>query len=331
MLLDIILFIVSIAIILGAANLLTDGAVGLARRFGVSPLVVGLTIVAFGTSAPELVVSLSSALKGSADIALGNATGSNIFNNLAVIGVTAMITPLSIKRSTIKKEIPLLLLASVILTFMVLDNIFGFEQDILSLSRGEGLTLLGFFLIFLIYSFSIAKKRTAPYAEGVKESATKELEEKKIRPLYWLIIFISLGLFGLVWGGDLFVSSSVNLATKLGVKEGIIGLTLVALGTSLPELATAIVAALKKEPELAMGNVVGSGIFNIFCILGVTASVSPFLILDISSIDLAMLILSTLALYIFGVFFGKNIINRWEGAMLLLLFIAYNSYLFITL
>ncbi len=157
------------------------------------------------------------------------------------------------------------------------------------------------------------------------------MQIKKVRPLYWLLIFILLGLVGLVWGGDLFVNSSVSLATKLGVKEGIIGLTLVALGTSLPELATAVVAALMKEPELAMGNVVGSGIFNIFCILGITASVCPFTIADIGMIDLSMLILSTLALYIFGVFFGDKIINRWEGAMLFLLFIAYNSYLFTTL
>ncbi len=330
MLLDITLFIVSIAIILGSANLLTDGSAGLARRLGISPLVVGLTVVAFGTSAPELVVSLSSALKGNADIALGNAVGSNIFNNLAVIGITAMITPLSVRSSTIKREIPLLLLGSFILAFMVLDNVFGFGDVAQNLSRGEGFVLLSFFVVFLIYSFSIAKDKSLPILEDEQKEEDK-VEEKKLRPLYWLIIFILLGLVGLVWGGDLFVNSSVNLATKLGVKEGIIGLTLVALGTSLPELATAVVAALKKEPELAMGNVVGSGIFNIFCILGVTASICPFTITDIGMIDLSMLILSTLALYIFGVFFGDKIINRWEGAMLFLLFIAYNSYLFTTL
>ncbi len=331
MLLDIALFIVSIVIIIGAANLLTDGAAGLARRLGISPLVVGLTVVAFGTSAPELVVSLSSALKGSADIALGNAIGSNIFNNLAVIGITAMITPLSIKSSTIKKEIPLLILASCVLSLMVLDNIFGFGQTSQSLSRSEGLVLLAFFAIFLVYSLSIAKEETIPTLENKAEDTKEEKATKQERPIYWLILFIVIGLAGLVWGGDLFVSSSVSLATKLGVREGIIGLTLVALGTSLPELATAIVAALKKEPELAMGNIVGSGIFNIFCILGITASVCPFTITDIGIIDLAILVLSALTLYIFGVFFGNKVINRWEGAMLFLLFISYNTYLFTTL
>ncbi len=332
MLLDIILFVISIVIILGAANLLTDGAAGFARRLGISPLVVGLTIIAFGTSAPELVVSLSSALRGSADIALGNAIGSNIFNNLAVIGITAMITPLSIKSSTIRREIPLLLLGSLVLAFMVLDNIFSFEEEFMSLSRGEGLTLLAFFLIFLAYSLAIAKEKSVPIIKEkrTEEEAVQIIKEEK-RPLYWLIIFIIIGFAGLVWGGDLFVSSSVSLATKLGVKEGIIGLTLVALGTSLPELATAIVAALKKEPELAMGNVVGSGIFNIFCILGITASVSPFAISDIGIVDLLILVLSAFALYLFGVFFGNKVINRWEGAVLFLLFLAYNTYLFLTL
>ncbi len=335
MLLDIILFIASIGIILGSANLLTDGAAGLARHLGISPLVVGLTIVAFGTSAPELVVSLSSALNGSADIALGNAIGSNIFNNLAVIGITAMITPLAVKNSTIKREIPLLLMGSFVLAFMVLDNIFGQGDGILALSRGEGLTLLAFFCIFLAYSFAIAQKDRVVSLEVTETSLTEEEsideEKPKPRPMYWLILFILIGLAGLVWGGDLFVSSSVSLARILGVKEGIIGLTLVALGTSLPELATAIVAALKKEPELAMGNVVGSGIFNIFCILGITASVAPFEIKDISSVDIVVLVLSSLLLYLFGVFFGDKVIKRWEGALLFIFFVAYNIYLFGTI
>ncbi len=334
MLLDIILFISSIGIILGSANLLTDGAAGLARRLGISPLVVGLTIVAFGTSAPELVVSLSSAINGSADIALGNAIGSNIFNNLAVIGITAMITPLTIKSSTIKREIPLLLIASFVLSFMVLDNIFG-QGETFALSRGEGLTLLAFFSIFLAYSFAIAQEDRNVALEKPKPQLKNDLSTNEVkakpRPMHWLVLFILIGLAGLVWGGDLFVSSSVSLARILGVKEGIIGLTLVALGTSLPELATAVVAALKKEPELAVGNVVGSGIFNIFCILGITGSISPFEIKDISLIDMIVLVLSSLLLYLLGVFFGNKVIQRWEGAMLFIIFVGYNVYLFGTI
>ncbi len=328
MLLDIVLFIASIGIILGSANLLTDGAAGFARRLGISPLVVGLTIVAFGTSAPELVVSLSSALKGSADIAVGNAIGSNIFNNLAVIGITAMISPLRVKSSTIKREIPLLLLGSLVIAVMIFDNIFGLGNLSLGLSRGEGLTLLAFFLIFLAYSFSIAKDKTPKNEE---DNPNRVAIKSKQRPMYYLLVFIVLGLAGLIWGGDLFVTSAVNLARAFGMKEAVIGLTIVALGTSLPELATAVVAALKKEPELAMGNVVGSGIFNIFCILGITASVSPFEIKNISLIDVIVLILSSFLLYLFGVLFGDKVIKRWEGAMLFILFVTYNVYLFGTI
>ncbi|XP_060149172.1 putative antiporter CaxA [Globicephala melas] len=327
MLLDIVLFVVSILLILGSANLLTDGAAGLTRRLGINPLVIGLTIIAFGTSAPELVVSLSSALKGSGDIALGNAIGSNIFNNLAVIGITAMISPLAVKSSTIKREIPLLFLGSLVLAVMLLDNLFGQSLGSLILTRGEGLTLLAFFAIFLAYSLAIAKDDSNLPISPDSESSQTEDKSNTERPLYWLIIFIILGLAGLVFGGDLFVSSSVNLARIFGVSEGMIGLTIVALGTSLPELATAIIAALKKEPELAMGNVVGSGIFNIFCILGLTASVSPFEIKDISTVDIIILVLSSMLLYLFGAFFGDKVIKRWEGAMLVLFFLAYNVYL----
>ncbi len=335
MFLDILLFIGSICIILGSASLLTDGASGLARHFGISPLVVGLTIVAFGTSAPELVVSLSSALKGSADIALGNAVGSNIFNNLAVVGITAMIAPLSVSASTIKREIPLLLLGSIILAVMVLDNLFSFSEGTLALSRGDGLILLSFFAIFLAYSFAIAKQGDVPIIiqeeASVEAEEVKETPKKKKRPLYWLVLFIIIGLVGLVFGGDLFVSSAVDIATALGVSQGMIGLTIVALGTSLPELATGIVAAMKDEPEIAIGNVVGSGIFNIFCVLGITATVSPFMINDISIVDLNVFVLSALFLLIFGVFFGDKVINRWEGAMLFIFFIAYNVFLLNTI
>lgn len=327
MVISFLLFILGVALIIAGANFLTEGAAGLARRMGLSPLMVGLTVVAFGTSAPELVVSLTSALSGSADMAVGNVVGSNLFNVLAIVGVTALVTPLSITQSTIKKEIPLLILASIVLTVMVWDSLFGgigSESNILT--RGEGLVLLSFFCIFLFYTFSIAN--TSSIGTPVGEDAQPSSEAK---PLWLMLIFIAGGLGGLIWGGDLFVSSSTTIARSLGVSEGIIGLTLVAMGTSLPELATSVVAAMKKEPELAVGNVVGSGLFNIFLILGITATITPIKVAGITLIDFVVMILSAVLLYFFGVFFGNRTITRGEGTILVLIFIAYNVYLIVSI
>lgn len=323
MIINFVLFALGVVLIIAGANFLTDGAASLARRLGLSPLMVGLTVVAFGTSAPELVVSLTSALAGSADMAVGNVVGSNLFNVLAIVGVTALVTPLSITHSTIRKEIPLLILASIVLTVMVWDTLLGGATSAGNvLTRGEGIVLLAFFLIFLFYTLSIASTTGGEATQSDEEGAPQAG-----KPLWLMLIFILGGLGGLIWGGDLFVSSSTSIARSLGVSEGIIGLTLVAMGTSLPELATSVVAALKKEPELAVGNVVGSGLFNIFLILGVTASVTPITVSGITLIDFVMMILSAALLYLFGVFFGDRTITRTEGAVLVAIFIAYNAYL----
>lgn len=315
MFVDILLFILGVVLIISGANLLTDGAATLARRFGVNPLVIGLTIVAFGTSAPELVVSLTSALKGNADIAMGNVVGSNIINTLLIGGATAIVCPLAISSSTIRKEIPLMILASVIVTAFALDPLLsGGAISVMSISRSEGVALLGFFAIFLAYTFSIAKD----------DVVTVEGEAQPTKPLWLLIVFILAGFTGLVWGGDLFVDSASSIARRLGFSEAFIGLTIVALGTSLPELATSIVAAFKGESQLAVGNIVGSNIFNIFLILGTTATIAPITISGIATLDFITLILSAVMLYIFGVFFGERKINRFEGAVLLLVLIAYN-------
>lgn len=325
MIINCFLFVLGVVLIIAGANFLTEGAANLARRMGLSPLMVGLTVVAFGTSAPELVVSLTSALAGSADMAVGNVVGSNLFNVLAIVGITALVTPLSITHSTIKKEIPLLILASIVLTVMVWDSIFsGSAPSDNILTRGEGIVLLAFFLIFLFYTCSIAKDVDNQKVDIIEKDSKASQQSK---PLWLMIIFILGGLGGLIWGGDLFVSSSTSIARSLGVSEGIIGLTLVAMGTSLPELATSVVAALKKEPELAVGNVVGSGLFNIFLILGVTASVTPIAVSGITLVDFAVMLFSASLLYLFGVFFGTRTITRVEGAVLVLVFIIYNAYL----
>ena len=315
MLVDILLFLLGIVLIIVGANYLTEGASTLARRMGLSPLVVGLTIVAFGTSAPELIVSLMSALKGNADIAMGNVVGSNIFNLLAIGGVTAVVAPITITQSTIRREIPLMLLSFLVLFFLSYDTIFagtGATENILS--RGEGLTLLGFFLIFLTYTFAIAKDSpNDPHADNTP---------LKPYPIWLLIVFIVGGLAALVYGGDLFVTSASSIARTFAI---------VAAGTSLPELATSVAAALKKQPEIAVGNIVGSNIFNVFLILGVSSSITPIRIGGVTPLDFLVMIAAGIMLYIFGVLFGQRVVKRGEGAILALGFIAYTVYLIMQL
>ena len=320
MFLDILLFILGIVLIIAGANYLTEGASALARRFGVSPLVVGLTIVAFGTSSPELIVSLMSALKGNSGIAMGNVVGSNIFNVLVIGGITALVTPITITRSTIRREIPLMILACLVLSVMALDRVFagtGATENILS--RSEGIVLLCFFLIFLTYTFAIAKGD--PSDPHTASAPTKHY------PLWLLVVFIIGGLGGLVLGGELFVDAASSIARTLGMSEGFIGLTIVAAGTSLPELATSVAAALKKEPEIAVGNIVGSNLFNIFFILGTTATVTPIHIGGVSTLDFTMMSFAALLLYVFAVLFGQRVIKRAEGAVLFLCFVLYTAYL----
>ena len=320
MLLDLFYFVIGIVLIIAGANYLTEGASALARRFGVSPLVVGLTIVAFGTSTPELIVSLRSALKGNSDIAMGNVVGSNIFNVLVIGGITALVAPITVTRSTVRREIPLVLLASLVLSVMALDRVFagtGATENILS--RSEGIVLLCFFLIFLTYTFAIAKGD--PSDPHTAPAPTKHY------PLWLLVVFIIGGLGGLVLGGELFVDAASSIARTLGMSEGFIGLTIVAAGTSLPELATSVAAALKKEPEIAVGNIVGSNIFNIFFILGTTATVTPIRIGGVSSLDFLVMSFSAILLYVFAVLFGQRVIKRAEGAVLVLCFVLYTAYL----
>lgn len=320
MLINILLFVLGIVLIIAGANYLTEGASTIARRFGVSPLVVGLTIVAFGTSAPELIVSLMAALKGNADIAMGNVVGSNLFNVLAIGGVTALVAPITITQSTIRREIPLMLLGSIVLFVFAIDQIFSPGEGVSNiLSRGEGIGLLGFFLIFLSYTFAIAK--------GSEDDPHADHAPVKAYPIWLLLVFIVGGLAALVYGGDLFVNSASDIARQLGMSESFIGLTIVAAGTSLPELATSVAAALKKQPEIAIGNIVGSNIFNIFFILGLTSTVTPIRVGGVSTMDFLAMIGSGVLLLIFAVLFGKREIKRFEGAILLACYIAYTVYL----
>lgn len=315
--LDTFFLIGGLALILLGANGLTDGAAAVAKRFQISDLVIGLTIVAFGTSAPELVISVMAALGGSAEMAIGNVVGSNILNVLAIIGVTALVMPIKVGEGTLNKEIPLMILCSIVLALLANDIIL--DGDISNvISRIDGLVLLGFFLIFLRYTFAIARNGSAEEAEG---------EKIKEMPIWKSMLFIIGGLAGLIYGGQLFVDGASGIASSLGVSESIIGLTIVAGGTSLPELATSVTAALKKNAGIAIGNVVGSNLFNVFFVLGCSASISPLPMEGINNVDMLVLVVSAILFWIVGCFFKKRTITRLEGALLVICYVMYTAFL----
>ena len=314
--LDILFLVGGLALILLGANGLTDGAAAVAKRFNISDLVIGLTIVAFGTSAPELVISAMAAMGGSAEMAIGNVVGSNIFNVLMIIGVTALVMPIQVGQGTLSKEIPLVVLASFALAFMANDIwLDGGNTNIIS--RIDGLVLLAFFLIFLRYTFAIAHN-------GGDEAEGEKIKEM---PIWKSILFILGGLAGLIYGGQLFVDGASGIASSLGVSESIIGLTIVALGTSLPELATSVTAALKKNSGIAIGNVIGSNLFNVFFVLGCSATISPLPMGGINNVDMAVLIGSAILFWLVGWFFKKRTITRMEGALLVICYVAYTAFL----
>ena len=321
---DILLLVGGLLLTLLGANGLTDGAASVAKRFRIPSIVIGLTIVAFGTSAPELTVSISSALKGSADIAIGNVVGSNIFNTLMIVGCTALFAPIVITRNTLKREIPLCILSSVALLICANDVFLdGSEENMLGIA--DGLLLLCFFAIFLSYTFAIAKRdgdTTNPEKEPLQEE-----DEIRLLPVWKSALYILGGLAGLIIGGNFFVDGAGGIARGLGVSESVIGLTLVAGGTSLPELATSIVAALKKNPEIAIGNAIGSNLFNIFFVLGCSASITPMRLTGITNLDLWVLVGAGILLWLFGLFFGKRTITRIEGSILMLCYAAYMAVL----
>lgn len=304
-----------LALILPGANYLTDGAAALARRFRILPLVIGLTIVAFGTSAPELTVSVVSALHGSAELAIGNVVGSNLFNILMIVGVTALVAPIAVTKGNLSKEIPLAILSSVVLLICGSDVWLGTGVENV-LNRADGLLLLCFFAIFMGYTFAIARDGMQGEGEKVKEF-----------PAWQCVLYIVGGLAALIGGGQLFVDGASGVARLLGVSESIIGLTIVALGTSLPELATSVVAALKKNPEIAIGNVIGSNLFNVFFVLGTSASISPLPLGNIIPFDLFYLLGASLLLYFAGRFYKTRTITRLEGGVMVAAYVVYTGVL----
>lgn len=308
MLLSSISLVAGLVVLIYGANFLVDGGSALAHRLNVSSMVIGLTVVAFGTSAPELVVNIVSSVEGSSALALSNVLGSNIFNILAILGITALIIPLGVKKTTTWVEVPLAAFAAIVVLILINGEPAG------TITRAEGICLLCFFAIFLGYTFMLAKYGAAGDGEEVKI---------KNYGIGKSIGFIVLGLAGLIGGGRLLVTGAVNIAEAIGIPERIIGLTIVSIGTSLPELATSIIAARKKNADIAIGNVVGSNIFNTFLILGTSATLSPLQAPADSQTDLIVNLIAALLLFLF-IFTGKGRkISRWEGALLLALYIAY--------
>lgn len=299
--------------ILWGANALTDGAASIAKRFNISSLFIGLTIVAFGTSMPEFVISLLSALHGSSDLAIGNVVGSNLFNTLVIVGCTAIVSPIFVGKGTLNKEIPFTLLASIILFICANNRLIDGDNSPDIINRTDGLLLLCFLLIFVGYTFAIAHDTTT----NEEKNSIKEI------PIGKAVLFILLGLAGLIAGGEFFVKGASNIARAWGVSESVIGLTLVAGGTSLPELATSIVAALKKNTGIAIGNIIGSNLFNIFLVLGVSATVCPMKIQGITNFDLLTLIAASALLWVFGFFYKNHVITRIEGFILVGVYIFY--------
>ncbi len=323
MILEIIYLVGGLALILVGANALTDGSSAIARRWGVSELVIGLTIVAFGTSAPELVISVMSAAREATQLAIGNVVGSNIFNILAIIGVVAMVRPIRVAQSTMSNEIPMALLAAVALLIIGNGPMLG-SGGVPQINRVDSLLLLLFFAIFMRYTFHQARKQTE--LESPSEPDNRSRAMSPLKAWAWVIG----GLAMLVGGGDLFVDGASALASRLGVSQAIIGLTIVAAGTSLPELATSVVAARKGKSDLAIGNVVGSNIFNIFLVAGLSGTVRPLQFGSIGNIDLLTLTLSSLLFLAMARWGGTRIITRSEGAILVVLYVAYTVYLIST-
>lgn len=305
---NIIYIVFGILMVLWGAGKLTDGATSIAAKMKIPPMIIGLTVVAMGTSMPEFFVSFVSALKGTSDLAVGNVVGSNIFNTMLIVGTTALVTPMVIAKSTVKKDIPFAVLASAMLLPMAIDG---------SISCIDAAVLFAVFIAFMLYTVRSAKKD--------KDSGNED--EVKEMPVWRAVAFLVLGLACLIVGSNLFVDGATTVASLLGVSEAVIGLTVVAGGTSLPELATSVVAARKGQCAIAMGNVIGSNVFNILMILGITGMIHPMSIIGITRLDLTVMQLSIILLWIFS--FTKYTVARWEGGLLVALFLAYMTWLVI--
>lgn len=316
MIINILLLILGFVLLIKGADIFVDGAASTASNFKVSKMLIGLTIVAFGTSAPEFAVSMQALATGSTDMVLGNVIGSCILNILLILGLAAIINPIKIKSNTVKKELPIALLISSLLAVLMLDMKLD-NKLVNQITRSDAIVILLFFSVFLYYLVNLAKKK--------KE---ENKEEKPKYKLFKSLIFVVLGLGGIIIGSNLVVDNASDIATLLGVSERVISLTIIAFGTSLPELVTTIVSSRKGEQDLLLGNIIGSNIFNICVVLGIPVAIFGTITPgSYNIIDLIMLVGSSLLLFLFA--FTKKTINRWEGILLLLSFAVYYILVFV--
>ena len=313
MTISILLIVIGMVLVLWGADRLTDGAVAIAKRMNVPEIVIGLTIVAMGTSMPEFCVSFASAMKGTADLAVGNVVGSNIFNAMLIVGAAAMVAPITILKSTVRKDIPFAVFASLMLLQMGLNY---------NITRTEAFVLFIMFAVFTIYTVMGTKDNVE---ENEKENENKHNGSKWSAFFYHPAFGVVFGLSALIFGSNIFVDNATEIARLMGVSEAIIGLTIVAAGTSLPELATSIVSARKGQSGIAIGNVLGSNVFNILFIIGLTGMVTPMHISGITTIDFGVMLISMLLLWLMS--FTKYTLSRWEGAVLAILYIIYVGWL----
>ena len=312
MTLNIILITIGFLVLIKSADWLVSSAANLAHKIGVSALVIGLTIVAFGTSAPVLVVNVFSSLKGANEMVFGNIVGSNIANILLVVGLGALLYPLIIKSQTLFKEIPLMILGGLAFIILTLDVFLRKSSNVIDLS--DGLMLLLLFAVFVYYIINVALHER----HSVEKEFKKQIKEQNI---FISILLIIISLIGLFIGGRLVVTNAVSLATILGVSQKMIGLTIVAIGTSLPELVTAIVAALKKQADIAIGGIVGSNIFNTLFVLGISATIAPITLNTPVNFDLAVMFIAFLLLFLFSL--TKRMIEKWEGFVFIVIYLSY--------
>jgi cation:H+ antiporter len=323
-LLALLLFVFGLGVLVKGSDYLVEGASSFALALRITPMVIGLTVVAFGTSAPELLVSVTSALRGSADLALGNVIGSNIANILLILGVAALIRPVHIKSDTIWKEVPMSFLGAILMVILglqtyidwsLLSRVDVFEANNLGqISRSNGLILLCFFIIFMYYSFGAAKKEKTKGPQIYQHSRRTS------------IIYMTLGVIGLALGSQLVVENAITIASTLGVSDALIGLTLIAVGTSVPELATAITAARRGQNDLVVGNIVGSNIFNIFFVLAVTSVILPIPLKGTQVLDIMILLVATIFLYVTFFIRKRHQLGKAEGTMLLLFYAGYIAF-----
>lgn len=319
MFVDIFLFIIGFLFLIKGADVLIDGSSSIARKFGLSTFFIGLTVVAFGTSTPELVVSFMASIKGSSGIALGNILGSNISNTLLILGVSAVIAPLAVKKTTVTKEIPFLLLSILAVVILVNDFIIdGFSPN--GLTRIDGLILVLFFSIFIYYTFGISREKDNIYQKTIGSLLEKR---EKVYSIGYSLLKIILGMIALTIGGQWIVNGAITIAGIWGMSEALIGLTIVAIGTSLPELAASVMAAKRGNTDIAVGNVIGSNIFNLLWVLGLSSIIHPIDYVLELNLDFVILFGITIILLI-AIYFGKkNILARVEGLFLIVLYLSY--------